>query len=295
MKKLKHAALVLFLSAFAVSCSSDDSNPVNNNPSGEEFFEYTIDGEEQNVTTWIAARSESSFEVQGTAASGRVIHFTFNQWGNLGDASTMANDLEIPWRTSYHYFKSNYFTFELVAIDEANKTVEVNFSGKVFDEEYDITSTFSTVEGSFKVAYTQVTPQISGLGVSATVNGTAWHDSDGDQEGGFFSGENLTLNASNDSKYTLGIVTNHDNTTTGVHTFGEAESSNKVKLFVYDTQENYEVEYTTTTGTMNVTEKTVGAQYTVIAGTFSFTAEHPETGAAITVQNGTFKQVYLNY
>lgn len=286
---------MLFVSVFAVSCSSEDSDPVNNNPSGEEYFTYTIDGEEQDMTLWQGLRSESTFAVSGTSASGRIVEFQFNQWGNLGDVSTLGDDFDIPWRMGYHYFKSNYFTFDLVAIDEANKTVEVTFSGKVFDEEYDITSDYSTIEGSFRVKYQDATPVVSGLGAFAKINGADWHDSDSDQEGGFFSGEDLMINLSNDSKYTISIVTNHETTAVGNYTFGQAQSSNKVKLKVYDTSINEEVEYTSSNGTMAITAKTVGAQLTVIEGTYSFTATNPDTGAAVTVTAGTFKQAYSNY
>jgi|GEM_PF-1351110 len=298
MKKLKNALFVLFVSVAVASCSSDDGEPVNNgnNPINEDdYFNYTIDGEEQDMVSWIAQRSEGSFAVSGTSASGRVVELQFNQWGNVGDVMTLSDDFEIPWRNNYHYFRSNYFDFELVSIDEVNKKVKVNFSGKVYDEEYDINSDFSTIEGSFVVTYTNVTPVVAGLGVSATVDGEEWHDSDGDQSGGFFSGEDLTINASNDSKYTIGIVTNHDTTETGEYTFGPGDSSNKMKLFVYNTETHYEEEWTTVSGTMEITEKTVGMQLTILAGTFSFTAENPETGETVTISNGAFKKAYSNY
>jgi Family of unknown function (DUF6252) len=296
MKTLKNALFVLFV-AMAASCSSDDSDPVNNNPpiTGEDSFEYTIDGVEQDITEITALRSGNNIEVMGTSATGRVVTLNFNKWGNMGDVYTLSNDFSIPWRTSYHYFKSNYFDFELVSIDEVNKKVKVNFSGKVYDEEYEIDSDFSVIEGSFQVTYTEVTPQVPGLEVSATVAGQEWHDSDADQSGGFFSGEDVTLNMSNDSKYTIGIVTNHQNSVVGTHTFGPAESSNKMKLFVYNTQTNEEDEYITTSGTMNITAKTVGFQYTIIEGTFSFEAKNPDTNQTVTVNNGTFKTVYDNY
>lgn len=299
MKKLKNALFVLFI-AMAASCSSDDSEPVDNeNPNnpitGEDYFNYTIDGEEQDITAITAVRSGNTLEVMGTSATGRVVTVNFNKWGNVGDVQTLANDFEIPWRTSYHYFRSNFFDFELVSIDEANKKVKVNFSGKVYDEEYDINSDYSVIEGSFQVTYTVVTPQIPGLEVSATVAGEEWHDTDSDQSGGFFSGEDITLNMASDNQYTIGIVTNHDTTEVGSYTFGPAETSNKMKLFVYNTETNEEEEYITTEGTMTITAKTVGLQFTVIEGTFSYKAKNPNSNEVITINNGAFKTVYDNY
>lgn len=297
MKTLKTAVLFLFVSLMA-SCSSDDGEPVDNgnNPiTGDDYFEYTIDGEEQDMTSWVAQRSENSLAVSATSASGRIVELEFNKWGNVGDVMTLGDDFDIPWRHNYHYNRGETFDFELVSIDEQNKKVKVNFSGKVYDEEYDNTSDFSTIEGSFIVTYQEVQPQVAGLGVSATVDGNAWHDSDSDQSGGFFSGEDLTINVSSDNKYTLGIVTNHDNTEEGSYTFGPEEASNKMKLFVYNTETEMEEEWITTSGTMEITEKTVGFQFTVLAGTFSFTAENPETGESVTITNGTFKYPYSNY
>lgn len=295
MKTLKTAVLFLFVSLLA-SCSSDDGDPVDNNPiTGDDYFEYTIDGEEQDMTEWTALRSENTIAVSGTSATGRVVQLQFNKWGDIGDVMTLADDFDIPWRNNYHYNRGETFDFELVSIDEENKKIKVNFSGKVYDEEYDNSSDFSTIEGSFIVTYQQVQPQVAGLGVSAEIDGDAWHDSDSDQSGGFFSGEDLTINASSASKYTIGIVTNHDDTTADNYTFGPAETSNKMKLFVYNPETNMEEEWTTTSGSMNITEKTVGFQITVLAGTFSFTAENPETGETVSVTNGTFKQGYSNY
>ncbi|MEL1245646.1 hypothetical protein AAEO56_15335 [Flavobacterium sp. DGU11] len=290
MKKLKNALFVLFV-GLAASCSSDSDTPVNNPITGDDYFNYTIDGVEQDITQITAVRSGNMFEVVGTAASGRVVDVQFNKWGDVGDVQTLANDFNIPWRTTYHYFKSNYFTFELVSIDEATKKVKVNFSGKVYDDEYILSDGFSVIEGSFQVTYTDVAPIISGLGVSATVAGQEWHDSDGDITGGW-AGEDMTLNASNDTKYTIGIVTNHDDTVVGNYSIGPNETSNKMKLFVYNTETDEEDEYITVSGNMNVTTKTEGLQYTVIEGTFNFIAKNPDTNQTVTITGGSFKQAY---
>jgi hypothetical protein len=284
------------MTALVVSCSSDDADTVTNEQApitGADSFSYKIDGRTVAITNIIAQRSGSSLAVSGYAADGTAIGIAFNEFGNLGTISAYSvSNFDIPTRSEFHYFKSNYINFELVAIDAAAKKVKVTFSGKVYDDNYDINSDFSVVEGSFQVTYRDVVPAVANLGVFAKIDGADWHGTETIQSGGFFDGEDLTLYESNDTKYSIGIVTNHDNSTIGTYAFGPALSSNKIVLSVYNPTINEDVEYISTTGTMKLTSKTSNLLYTIIEGTYSFTAKHPTNGSTVTVTNGTFKSVY---
>lgn len=288
---------MLFFAVTIAGCSSEDTNVVGEDVSGDSFT-YTLDAQTVPVTDIVAQKSEDWIGVSGRSADGRVIEVQFNKYGNFKGVSTYSilEDSNVPDRDSYHYYKSNYFDFELVSIDEVAKRVSVTFSGKLYDDQYDITSDFSVVDGSFTVAYTDVAPQVSGLKVEAKINGNQWYATETEEQtGGFFTGENVTLYASNDSQYTLSTTINHETTEVGTYTFTNSSANNKVGLSIYETATLQDITFPTTSGTLKITEKTVGAQFTIISGTFSLTAFNPFTQGTITVSDGTFKRVYLNY
>ena len=295
MNNLKKVFFFL-ITALVVSCSSDDADTVTNEQApitGADNFSYKIDGRTVAITNIVAQRSGSSLAVSGYATDGTAISVEFNEFGNLGGVSAYSiSNFDIPTRSEFHYFKSNYINFELVAIDAAAKKVKVTLSGKVFDDEFDLNSDFSVVEGSFQVTYRDVVPAVANLGVFAKIDGADWHGTETIQSGGFFDGEDLTLYESNDTKYTIGIVTNNANSTIGTYNFGPALSSNKIVLAVYNPTTHEDVEYISTTGTMKLTAKTSSLPFTIIEGTYSFTAKHPTNGSTITVTDGTFKSVY---
>lgn len=290
MKKIK---IILFIAVTAIlgSCSSDSDSSSSSN----EYFNYKIDGETVSVSEWIAVRSENTIEVAGQGSNGKTIIFEFNSNGNIGSVTTYSSsDFSIPDRNAQAYYTNESFDFNLVSINENDKTVKVTFSGKVFEDEYDLSSEFVLVEGDFQVKYTDVTPQVSGLGVYAKIAGNDFYSSSEDQSGGFFSGENITLDSYDGDVFRIGVTSNHDDTTTGTTSFTPSSSTNKVVLSKYNTTLDYFEEYNCT-GTLNITNKEVGSQLTIISGTFSFTAVNPDTGAQTQVTNGTFKQVYSNY
>lgn len=274
---------MLFMSAFVISCSSDSDDPVNPG-TGETFFNYTIDGEDVTMTTFGGIRSESDFSVSATAANGKSFQITFNEFGDLGDlASFSVTDFNFPSRMNHSNFRKHYFTFELVSVTATQ--VKVNFSGKVYDDSYDLTSNFSTVEGSFLVNYTTVQPQVPGLGVSAKINGNEWH-----AVSSYISeGSDYSLNYEGDDEYILSFIVDPDNLVVGNHTFTTNSVVNKVTLSKYDLGEGYHKEGTSLSGTFNITS----AAQSIISGTFTLNAEDP-SGAAVTVTDGKFKTLVLD-
>ncbi|MFP9099843.1 DUF6252 family protein [Flavobacterium sp. RHBU_24] len=296
MKKLnvlRAAALVLFVSLFASCSDNDNSSTDENNNLVEEHFDYTYDGQDVPVTILQAVRSEDRFAVNATTANGQQsIEIEFNKYGDLGEviAITSSN-----WQAGFYYNKSEFFTFTLIEIDEENKTIEGTFSGKVYDEEYDVTSDFNTVSGNFKVVYTDQEPQVAGLHFDAKINGQDWYSTQNIQTGGFFSGSDLELLFVSDDKYELSLITNHDLTAEGTYSFGNTGAMNSLKFYVYDPELGYPTEGVVSNGALTISDKTVGPQYTFLSGTFSFTATNPLTGATVTVTNGTFKSAYENY
>ncbi|WP_298118697.1 DUF6252 family protein [Flavobacterium sp.] len=290
MKKFKFILFIAVTTIFG-SCSSDSDS----SSSTDEYFNYKIAGETITITDWIVNRSEDSFEVVGTNSNEETIYFEFNAQGNIGSVTTYSpNDLIEQDRSAQNYYTNQSFDFNLVSINESSKMIKVTYSGKVYEDEYDTSSDFVLVQGDFQVKYTDLVPQVAGLGVFAKIAGTDFYSSSGDQTGGFFPSSNITLNSYDGGIYSIGVTTNHDNTTTGSYNFTPASSTNKVTLSKYNTTLNY-FESLDCTGSVNITSKQVGSQLTVISGTYSFTAINPDTGEETQVTNGTFKDVYSNY
>lgn len=290
MKKIK---FILLLSVVAImgSCSSDSSS----SSSVTESFTYKIDGEVINVTSWEAVRSEGTIAVSGYGSNGKSISFEFNTNGDIGEVDTYSlTDLSVPPRNAQGYYTNETFTFNLISVNSSNKSVKVTFSGKVYENEYDLTSPSVDVEGAFTVNYEDVVPTVPGIGVYAKVAGSDWFSSNSDQEGGFFSGSDITLSSYNGDVYSLDITTNHDNSIVGSTNFTQSSTTDMVTLSKYNTTTD-SFDLYNCTGTLNITTKTVGLQFTVISGTFTFTAVDPVSSASITVTNGTFTEAYSNY
>lgn len=282
---------VLFALLILNACSSDSSS----SSSVNESFNFKYDGQTINVTTWEAQRRENQIAVSGYGANGMSISLEFNTNGNIGEVDTYSlTDASVSLHNAQAYYANESFTFNLISVNASNKTVEVAFTGKVYEDGYDLTTPFVNVQGSFLLIYTDVVPEFPGLGVYAKVAGADWYSSHSDQEGGFFSGSDITLSSYNGAQYSINVTTNHDDTIVGSYNFTPASSTNKVTLSKYNTTDDYFEEHNCT-GTLVVTSKVVGLQVTVISGTYSFTAVDPVTSATITVSNGTFTEAYTNY
>jgi len=291
MKNFKRV-FVLLVSVLAIGCSPSDDIESKEVPASDSFV-YSYDNEEVSISSWNAVKVENTLLVTGSAEDGRKFAIEFNKFGNLSSANSYSTtDFGFPLTNSFEYFKSNYFDFELVGIDEVNKRVSVNFSGDLYEDNYDINSTTHFVQGSFNVSYSEQEPQIAGLEVSAKINGKDWYATDGNQSGGFFSGSDIELYMISDDEYFISFAMNHDNTTALEYNFDENSTVNKVAFSEYDPATDEIVEYQTS-GTFNITEKNEGLQITQIIGTYNLTARNGSN--VIEVTQGKVNLAYFNY
>ncbi len=279
MTKFKVIASVLF-TALIASCSSNDSN---DDSSAEAYFNFTYDGKVQTVKTWEAQKQGDFIEVMGTSQEGIAIDFKFNTYGNLFQALTNpTTNSNIPWMEASENFTSNTFTFTLENINTTDKTVQVKFSGKVYEDGYDHESDFVNISGSFKVSYKEITPQIEGVGTFAKIDGKDWH---GLSFVGSIENQTKIIYTENDSEYTIGIAYPNSDAKAGAYNFTSNSSAYRISFQKYDvaTHENinYDVNGTVTFTTLNAV---------LAAGTFSLTATHPTTKAKVVISNGTFKE-----
>ncbi|MEP5338397.1 MAG: hypothetical protein ABJL44_06360 [Algibacter sp.] len=290
MKTLK-TIVTLFYILIIVSCSSDgsdDSGGLSNNDS----FIYKYENKNINITSWQAVKSENTIAVNGIASSGENFFITFNQYGNLSDVTILTGEKdEYGFSESYlsfEYFKSNYFNFELLGVDEDNKRVSVKFFGDLYEDGYDIDSETRYVEGSFNVEYSEVTPQIPGLEVSAKVDGNDWYSTGQDMTSGQV-GTPVSINHFSDDAYTISYIIIPRDTDVGTYQFNENSVVNKISFSRYDPSTNSEILYETS-GSFGIEEHTVGFGLTLITGTFSLTATNGDE--VISVTNGKIKDVY---
>ena len=295
MKNLKSQISIVCLIALLIVGFSSCSNDGEDSSNSSEFFTFVYEGEAITITSWEGIKVENTIGVIGTADNGINIALEFNKFGNLGYAAVYSTqDPNFEYSESYNYYKSYFFNFELLSFDEDNKRVEVNFSGDLYEDEYDITSATHDVEGNFNVSYTESNFPIEGVGLYAKINGVDWYQSDSDQTGGFLSGSNVYLNNFNDGPYTFSIEVNHDLSVPGSYNFDGSSTVNRVLFYEFDPITHQDIAYETV-GTFVLSEKEVSSLITVISGSFNFVATNPITNNTITITNGLYKEVYNNY
>ncbi len=290
MTKIKFFALFVLASIVAVSCSSDsEGGSVDSN----EYFNYTTDGRNVEITTWVAARSEDTFEVMGTNPDGTSMHFLFDAHGNLARAgSTPADVSSDPWMDSFQNFTSHYFNFDIVAIDEATQMIKVNYSGKLYEDEYNINSDFSTVSGSFNVHYDVRTPIVPNIHFEAKIAGSDWYQVSGGTS--IYGSSDVHLWQTSGDEYRLDLNINANTYSLGTFPYTSSSTANRVVLSKYDTATNQYVDYISS-GTLSITDiADAGWSGKMLTGTFSFTAVNPDNPAqTIQVTDGSFKTLYI--
>lgn len=287
---LRASALALLVSLF-VSCSSDNNNPVEQTTL-QQHFDFSYAGTPHAVNNMTCVRTENYIEATGYTSDNYAIDIVFNKYGKLVSASTIstANGLE----SSFAYNKSQYFTFQMVSLDETNKIVEGTYSGRVYEDEYDFNSAYRTVSGSFKLRYTEASPNIPGLHFDAKINGQDWYgtfNSEGSEDLLFtdlFSGA--------DDKYELVLRLPFETSllSTGTFSFNQSSVYNKMVLNIFNPEVGYPTPAVINNGTLTISDITQFGNGYIVTGTFNFTATDPATNQTITITNGSLKVAYGN-
>lgn len=272
MKILKFISI--FILAGLTSCSSDSS--------GESSVSnaLTVNGNTVTLGTVIAQKSEETLFIYASASDGSSIQIGFNKYGNL--ESVIYDDQNFNSFYNYQYFKSNYFDFDLISINESNNSVKISYSGNLYSNENDLESDSVSISGSFNVNYINQTPLIEGLGLSCKIGGQNWYETDF-WDNGFSNVDRKFIN--DDDKM---IIMNFEDESIepGTYTFN-GSNVNKLSLAKFNTTTK-EYDSYDSSGTVTITSNTiVSGVVRVIEGTFSFTATNGSN--TIEVTNGTFK------
>lgn len=288
MKILKFISC-LFVLIILVSCSSSSDS----SSSADDTFTYVYDGNNVNLTTLHAQKSENTLIVSGIAFNGQSVEFMFNKFGDLGTVSSFSvSSFDFVDTYSYMNFSSHYFTFNLVSIDETNKRIHCTFSGNLYEEQYDLDSNHVPVSGEFNLTYTDVTPAVPGLEVSCKIAGTDWYATNSSTTNGTTM-DDFILDESSDDENSIYIGFDAFNNGPATYNFTASSSTNFVKLVKFNPGTVDFTEYNCA-GTMTVTSKTsAGLIGYYIEGTYSFTATNPSNvSQTIQVTNGKFKTYY---
>lgn len=290
MIKIKFIAFILF-SALITSCSSgDDDN--DNNQSTDGSFEFVYNNETKKISSWKANKIDDFIEVIGETADGTGVDLKFNVYGNLYQGYAYGSNSSTLYEVS-EVFTSKTFTFTLEELNTANKTVKVKFSGKLYENGYDYEAIYSTnptkfipVSGSFALPYSDLTPDIPGLGTFAKLDGKDWHGMSLDSSTELIGFDKITtLNVENDGEYSLGIVFPKADIKKGTFLFTSNDFYNRISFLRFDLATHEYIKYNVS-GTMTYTD--VNNAY--LEGTFSLTATHPVNNSKIVITNGKFKE-----
>lgn len=276
MKTIKLICSFIFLVTI-VSCSSDGGNGSSTNSAT-----LSINGNDVSVSNPIAQRGDDTFVIVADLPNDELIQLEFNKQGNLAEVSYWE---EFDVFTNFKYFKSNYFNFTLVSLNESSRRVKVSFSGTIYADDTDMSTESRTVSGTFDLPYIVTTPQISGLGLNCKIAGDNWYETQF-WDNGFGSMDRKFINDDNNM---IIMQFADENPATGTYNFTNS-SNDKIKLAKFNTTTLSYVEYNTS-GTVTISSNTqpiFGIR--VIEGTFSFTATNPSNSSeVIQVTNGRFK------
>lgn len=266
----------LFLVALTASCSSSDSG----GSSTESTF--ALNGTNVAVTGPLAQRSEDTFVISADLPNNESIQIEFNKYGNLAEFSYWT-DTDV--FKNFQYYKTNYFNFSLISLNESAHTVKVSFSGTIYADENDMTSAAKQVSGTFDLPYVVNTPLLTGLGLNCKIAGSSWYETQF-WDNGFGGGVDRKYISDDDKRIIM--VFDSELIIPGTYTFTTG-SNNKMQLGKYNTATNMYTDYNTS-GTLTITSNIPGFGVRIIEGTFSFTAINPSNSSdVIQVTNGSFK------
>ncbi|GGD19706.1 hypothetical protein GCM10011343_07800 [Flavobacterium orientale] len=242
-----------------------------------------VNGSAVTITNAAAMRVENTLAIVASASNGSFMDLSFDKFGNLGEIRYF--DAEFNSKQNFQHFKSNYFTFELISINESQKKVKVSFSGNLYENNNDLSSPSITVSGSFDLPYTIQTSNIPGLGLSCKIAGNDWYETEF-WDNGFWSVDRKFI--SDDENMIIMKFTDEE-IQTGNYNFSTS-SGNLIQLAKYDVATNTYIEYDTV-GSLTISSNTEFSKLIrIVEGTFSFTATNPTNPSdQIQVTNGVFK------
>ncbi|MEN9337032.1 MAG: hypothetical protein RLZZ500_2019 [Bacteroidota bacterium] len=287
MRKLSIFATFLF-TFLLISCSNSENS--SNSGQSQNVVTFSSNSVAKTVTNFQARKSENTIVITATTSDNYGIEINFNKFGDLNKVSTY-NLMGSEMNSSHINFTSHYFTFNLTSIDETNRVVKGNFTGRLYENENDLSSPYVTVNGNFDVIYTEVTPTVPNLECYAKIGGQDWYSTKGYQNNGFGMDDFIMQNLSDDDVL-IGMGFNATNNGPGNYSFTPTSTTNFVHFSKFNTT-TLEYDQYNCTGTMTVVSKTPAIVGYIIDVNFSLTAVNPANPSqTIQITNGHYKDYY---
>lgn len=284
---------LVFIAITSCSTNEDDTANTSPDPNVEETpsnLKIDVNGVEYYNSDLQVLKTESKISFSGCE---------FDTYGQLAylSISVPTGNSSGTMRTfsSFKYFNSNYFTFNLESVDEINKRVKGNFAGYLYANPTDLNSEKKFVSGSFNLKYRDLVPGVFGLKNRAKINGNEWvkvyrESSNTEQT---FTQRIIHQDYSSDEyKITIDYqvpyyISSFPATT---YNFNPTDVSNNVRIAKYDVTTGSLINYNTT-GTFSITK----FENYIIRGNYSFTAVNPNNPSdIIQVTDGEVKMIH-NY
>ncbi|RXR24657.1 hypothetical protein [Flavobacterium stagni] len=287
MRKLSIFATLL-VTFLLFSCSNSENS--SSSGQSQNVVTFTSNSVAKTVTSFQARKSENTIAITAVTSDGYGLEINFNKFGDLNKVSTY-NLMGSESNTSHINFTSHYFTFNMTSIDESNKIVKGDFTGRLYENENDLSSPYVTVSGNFDVVYTEVTPTVPNLECYAKIAGQDWYSTKGYQNNGFGMDDFIMQNLSDDDVL-IGMGFNSTNNGPGVYNFTPSSTTNFVHFSKFNTT-TLEYDLYNCTGTMTVVSKTPAIVGYIIDVNYSLTAVNPANSSqSIQITNGHYKDYY---
>lgn len=299
MKIIKYLFTLLAFSSILSCSKSSDSDPnAENPPVNDGYFNINYNNSPLVLPSFKVERDGDYFRVLATRSvtTGFSIFNDFSMLFHKDGTmirSTMYDPSILNDFTTSFYFSEDTFTFNIESIDEINKKIKLNFTGKLYSHERNIIGAASkNINGSLFLPYTNISATTNSFAKNETtmlVNNVPWRG-----KGQTFNNSSSSLivfELVGDSKYSLHLnVPLASSITLGTYNFSQNSDIYKVKtvnLLRYYPGEVSPNEFVCT-GSLTISEKASG----VIKGTFNLTAHDPLTNENVTVTNGVYSARY---
>ena len=157
MKLIKHYFVFLVLCSF-FSCSSTDIDTLPDN--NGYYFNLNYNNVPLVFINWKVKRDGDYFNIHAesftsTSELSNDVNMLFHKDGTMIRTKMYDKTLQNYNITSF-YFSKDTFTFNIDNIDEINKRIKVNFSGKLYQYGINNHTSFKIITGTIFLPYTEV-------------------------------------------------------------------------------------------------------------------------------------------
>lgn len=295
--------LLLLLIPFFLNCSSDET-PASSDTDivPQEYLKFTVD---DASTSFLSKRNEDKTFDVAVFKDAIIIYLDiyrpyktiarliFNRQGEFVEGNLAINGYGYGENVGYNYqsfipFSKNYFTANIIELNEKEKRINMVFNGRLYLNQNDITSYSRGIAGELKASFDSTDKNFYTIKMGeieqycrATFNNAPW----------IAKFERKPSVFTNEDPYKIEINIDYPSQP-GSFIFDTESSVNFVKFYKFNTQTLVYEEYKVTGNlAYSYREYHGGTTYSYI-GTFNLTATNPnDPSDIITVKDGSFRNI----